>query len=128
MHKDTFNTDFYVVAGTIIPVLYLALTLQGQTFERVISTSIKQARASRRLAWLRAWTLLATGGLIVATGFIGEWTTMTALYNRSADSSTSQKVLFCIFLLLIAVTAGPALRYYRAPMARKDAHEESPER
>jgi hypothetical protein len=30
MHKDTFNADFYLAAATVIPILYLALTLQGQ--------------------------------------------------------------------------------------------------
>ncbi len=31
----TFNSDFYVTAATIIPVLYLALAVQGQTFDAV---------------------------------------------------------------------------------------------
>jgi hypothetical protein len=42
MHHETFNADFYVVAATIIPILYLALTLQGQTYERIIRRSVQE--------------------------------------------------------------------------------------
>lgn len=31
----TFNSDLYATAATIIPVLYLALAVQGQTFDAV---------------------------------------------------------------------------------------------
>jgi hypothetical protein len=34
--KDSFNADFYVTAATLIPVLYLALAVQGSTFDAVL--------------------------------------------------------------------------------------------
>lgn len=42
MYHDTFNADFYITAATVIPLLYLALTLQGQTYERIISRSVAE--------------------------------------------------------------------------------------
>jgi hypothetical protein len=39
MHHDTFNANFYVVAATIIPVFYLALTIQGRTFELLLQSA-----------------------------------------------------------------------------------------
>jgi hypothetical protein len=36
MHHNTFNADFFFVAATIIPVLFLAITLQGKTFEGLL--------------------------------------------------------------------------------------------
>jgi hypothetical protein len=34
--NDAFHSDFYVTGATVIPVLFLALTLQGSTFDAVI--------------------------------------------------------------------------------------------
>jgi hypothetical protein len=35
MQHDTFNADFYVVAATVIPILFLALTLQGPFYKEL---------------------------------------------------------------------------------------------
>lgn len=35
MHKGAFNVDFYLMAATVIPVVFLALTLQNQSYERI---------------------------------------------------------------------------------------------
>jgi hypothetical protein len=31
--SETFDANFYVVAATVIPVLFLALSLQGRIYE-----------------------------------------------------------------------------------------------
>jgi hypothetical protein len=38
MHHNTFNADFYVTAATVIPVLFLALTLQGTFYREILGT------------------------------------------------------------------------------------------
>jgi hypothetical protein len=36
MQHDTFNADFYITAATVIPLLYLALTLQGNSYDSMM--------------------------------------------------------------------------------------------
>jgi hypothetical protein len=35
--QKPFNADFYVTAATVIPVFYLALTLQGSTYRDLMT-------------------------------------------------------------------------------------------
>jgi hypothetical protein len=111
MHKDTFNSDFYVVAATIIPLLYLALTLQGQTYERLINRARKAVSRGVIIPMLLipVFSLLSLG--IVTAGILGEWLSIWALYERSASHKISQAVLVCLVVLLLAVATGPVLRW-----------------
>ena len=46
--KDPFNADFYSVIATVIPVLYLAIAVQGSTFSTLLN-------------WLRALVIRTQG-------------------------------------------------------------------
>ena len=125
MHKDTFNADFFTAAATLIPLFYLALTLQGSLYERMISNLQKvfdelanpRMDGSRKL---RNWRALQVGIIsaalicavvtVVLFGALGEWRSILALYYRSASPDTAGGVLHSLLGLLIVVIAGPALR------------------
>jgi hypothetical protein len=173
MHHDTFNADFYVVVATVIPLLYLALTLQDQTYERVMNWSVKQLmklsdyhtarqvfslQAAIRKAfledqdqagmkvslppappgsaadmidklrrgeelspdmlskdipkvnWRLFWILHIAGGLILASGIVGEGLAIWALYARPSSQVIELTVLILSLVLLVAVAAVPLLR------------------
>jgi hypothetical protein len=52
--KDSFNADFYSVIATVIPVLYLAIAVQGSTFSTLLN-------------WLRALVIRTQGRIVALT-------------------------------------------------------------
>jgi hypothetical protein len=52
--KDPFNADFYSVIATVIPVLYLAIAVQGSTFSTLLN-------------WLRALVIRTQGRIVELT-------------------------------------------------------------
>lgn len=52
--KDSFNADFYSVIATVIPVLYLAIAVQGSTFSALLN-------------WLRALVIRTQGRIVELT-------------------------------------------------------------
>ena len=42
--EQSFPADFYVATATVIPVLFLAVAVQGRTYENMVSASIKYLR------------------------------------------------------------------------------------
>jgi hypothetical protein len=126
MH-DSFNADFYVTAATVIPILFLALTLQGPTYDGLISRIIKiisrlsdQAIAKYRegaswwspivsspLAYILIFFMLIAM-LIPIAGILGEWYAIWAIYNRAP--SNGPYIISYIVILLLAVASGPVWR------------------
>ncbi len=110
MHDDTFNADLYVTLATVIPVLYLALTLQGRTFERLLARHQRlHAVPFEQQDW--RWNLLdvafiAAAYIIALCTFTGEGCAIWVLYNRASDVF-GVWVIACMFILLAAVVAGP---------------------
>jgi hypothetical protein len=61
------DTDFYVTCATVIPVLFLALALQGRPYDSLIRANWKAARTSstgkalRQRLLLRFFNAVTTG-------------------------------------------------------------------
>jgi hypothetical protein len=101
----TFPSDFYVAVATVIPVLFLALALQGPTYETMISTALRylgpyfKRMTFRSVAGAIVGTLLmALAGLVILFALSGE---VVAL-NASAPSRTRlliDKVYWGLYLL-----------------------------
>jgi hypothetical protein len=121
MHHDTFNADFYVTAATVIPVLYLALTLQGSTFEKVMSKwrdSVQDESKDVRpiQVFLPAYVLFCIlASVIILGGLLGEFYAIMALYSRSAADHSTVVVAVSLLALLAAVVAGPTISYWSIP-------------
>jgi hypothetical protein len=117
--KDPFNSDFYVTVATIIPVLYLALTLQGSTLEQLLRHWKKVTRGAVLSKWnLRSElhmdlvALVAIYGCgIMFAGIVAEIIVLLALYHQSGGSESKYFVMVVMIGLLILVAAGPFLKF-----------------
>ncbi len=115
--KDSFNVDFYVASATVIPVLYLALTLQGSTLEDLFK-QVRENLAPFNVEWtlkinLRQLAFIAIGlfgASFIIMGLVGDFLAFLALYQRKASSAVEQYVLASIAILLFFVTIGPISR------------------
>lgn len=134
MHKDTFNADLFITAATVIPVLYLALTLQGQTYERVVNRLAKamgkqETRREEMISYPLGMMYFAASAAIFTSGAIGEWLALWGLYNESASVTTEKWLILFLMVLIIAVVADPIIRFIMAARGTRkpSAHPSSPE-
>jgi hypothetical protein len=114
-----FNSNLYFAAATVIPVLFLAIAVQGRTYETMVNNSIRAAAAARIAKLSRPWRKrilteirsLAYGvgpGLILVYGAVGEVTAILILQNQ-ADVGPSQGIVtFAVVVLTIVAAARPA--------------------
>lgn len=130
---DKFPSDFYVTCATVIPVLFLALAVQGQAYGLVLRTSeraegysnttwrrglglqppARQERplqgAREMLAEIASLALWVIALLIVFAGGFGEGLALYALYRGSEPADARRWVLVATLVLVAAVVAGPLL-------------------
>src|SRR5947209_2251684 len=117
--RGAFNADFYVTAATVIPVLYLALAVEGSALAEIttrLNRSVKAMAALKpdtpprqlRLAagLVGAYVLMAVAGVIVVAGVAGEIAALLALYHRSATATAGKLVLLSMIALLAFIAAG----------------------
>jgi hypothetical protein len=130
---DKFPSDFYVTCATVIPVLFLALAVQGPVYEWVLRTSERAERYSNT-TWRRGLgrqpparrerplqgtremvaefasvVLWVIALLIVFAGGFGEGLALYALYRGSEPADARRWVLVATLVLVAAVVAGPLL-------------------
>jgi len=131
-----FNGLLYATVATIIPVLFLALAVQGGGYESFLREALQIARAQDqgqspfnpigRVASRLAPKLplhrvprimLIVAFIILTAGFVGEASAITALDGRHDDSVTRITVLVATFILLFAVVTGPLQAYIRTTLS-----------
>jgi hypothetical protein len=118
----TFQPDFYVTCATVIPVLFLAVAVQGTSYQDLLDTLVKAARAPRDAPPLRklwAYTAAALTGavgyLVVVLGLGGEAAALVTLY-LGHEAGQRGIVLLATLTLVAAAAAGPVVRTGRAAM------------
>lgn len=116
---STFNANFYVTAATIIPVLYLALTLQGNTYRDLMTRwrKINRESSSKFLPQARATIVgiaAVIGAGVILQGALGEFAALRALLNDKAVANTQSIVFDACVALLIMVTIGPVWWFLEA--------------
>jgi hypothetical protein len=121
--SNGINTDFYVAAASIIPVLFLAITLQGDIYKGLLQYWEKSARgyfseaAAGGLttrAWLRAMTSYIAGSAawtIVVAGTVAE---IIALWSLLDKSNILPPVLIVLTAAGLAATVGISLIWENA--------------
>jgi hypothetical protein len=116
--SKTFNSDFYVVCATIIPVLFLAVAVQGNAYKSVLDTAMKAAQTKADDGWKRQlWalalsrTLQLIGYYIWCAGALGELLALMALYQGHEEPGMRITVLLLTLLLVFAVAAAPLSVY-----------------
>lgn len=121
--KTTFNKEFYTTVATVIPVLYLALTVQGQLYGSMLRQGWRRLLRKERdwglsLRLLRlavAVWLIVAAVVILAAGLGGEILAIFALYNASG-SLAGPWVLLSVIVLVVAAAVGPLWAFLRLPL------------
>lgn len=143
-----FNVAFYSVAATVIPVLFVAIAVQGALYEKVLKSSgglLQRAMAdipgagSRQLAAVTAvGTAVSVAVLVIAFGVAGEITAITALARQRAAGADIVTAEISVIILTVVAAAQPAwmlasvalpararLRQIREEIAADDASTEA---
>lgn len=104
-HPAPFNANFYVVAATVIPVLLLAIGLQGSSQAELLQTLKRKKRPSRdparfTLGWLAmAW--MSIGFMAMAGGIIAEILSVVYLYNQRAPFAPVSVLVEVVFMTVV---------------------------
>ncbi|HEV3167664.1 MAG TPA: hypothetical protein VGZ22_26905 [Isosphaeraceae bacterium] len=123
---SNFNSNFFFVSATVIPVLYIALLVQFPLIDRATKqlsewgdmvdppeTGIPMWQFVLRVILeviIRSCNLLlaVVGALIIALSLGGEILALLAMYRQSAAPNTPRGVLAIVIALLIATLLIPA--------------------
>lgn len=116
MRHHYFNADFYITAAALIPLLYIALTLQKTTFRNILIATVASVEKASQTAdefpgptatkAVFRFTLLSiTMGMIWYGGIIGEGLAVWALYRQSESTFSDVFVLASILALLLILAA-----------------------
>ncbi len=115
---------FYATAATVIPVLFLAIAVQGDTYNgllRAADTATRRVARTRgaplrqrAIVSLTALVPLLIGELIVGTGALGEIWAISTLYHQK-DSPLERGIVFgATSFLILALFAGPAQQFLKS--------------
>jgi hypothetical protein len=132
-----FDADFYTVAATVIPVLFLAIAIQGRIFENLLTGSNDVVKATDSTI-VRADVsgtqkfIIGAGGMITALvmyflavavvflGWLGELISVQALYDQGPAAKPNSIVFCAIIVLTIVVVGEPFLRICQERMKEGD--------
>jgi hypothetical protein len=132
-HALPFNAVFYATIATIIPVLFLAIAVQGRLYEDLIKAGVsalewpRSAKQRRQAlgrifgAWIASCVLFFLIVAILVSGIGGEIQAILALDWRRPVGNPSAAAQGVILLTVVA-GIGPALlieRHFR-PLYRRD--------
>jgi hypothetical protein len=123
-----FPSDFYVTCATVIPVLFLAVAVQGRAYEAMLRVVAENSRRSPG-SWGGLLRDTATSmffiwfaWLIVLAGAFGEFYALLALYRESEFHlfrlESRATVFAATLILVVAVAAGPLLAYLNSARGR----------
>jgi hypothetical protein len=118
--NDAFHSDFYVTGATVIPVLFLALTLQGSTFDAVIQQCnniyARYHRSTGMGAIFRIGSIILAGAAVsvFVMSFVGEYSTILGLYYQRSNPQGPRPILFSMIMLSLIVILAIFGRYYVA--------------
>jgi hypothetical protein len=135
---SAFNDVFYAAVVTVIPVLFLAIAVQGNLYTDLLKFGREAAWASWRSpdrpVLNKIANSLAGGGarivamLVLAYGVVGEVSGLLALYWRrfpSAWLNIWDSPLWAAVFLTVVAAAGPiaaGVRSLQAPLAEPSGH------
>jgi hypothetical protein len=137
-----FPSDFYVACATIIPVLYLALVIQGGTYE-ILMKKAENSASEKKLRHKDAAlgeAILGIIWIILVVSFFGEVAALVVLKNGSANPDDGTLVLGATIALLAMLFLLPVVRYFQVDSKvrselsastkgeEQDQHEGNPDR
>ena len=129
---------FYATAATVIPVLFLAMAVQGTGYQNFLELAVRARRsatsrgptcrhpvlANARL--IRPGSIIGLAALIPAYAGAGEIASALARYVQRAGTVVTALAVSAIIVLTIANAAGPSAALFRA-IAETDSLADNPE-
>jgi MFS family permease len=129
---------FYATVATVIPVLFIALAVQGTIVQQIASLvsavsgwfatrwQVPGGRVRRIVAYAAAvYGLVGLFAVITVAGGWGEFFSLYALYQGQDDMTGRRWILAFALALIIMVVAGPFLAFVRIgselPQSRRKA-------
>lgn len=106
---DTSSPDFYITAATIIPVLFLALVLEGGLW-KWIQEQISDATDAPVVIRVFVSLLQFFAIFVLIAGALGEMTALYALWRADFSGTLSDIVFFTTALLVVLLTAELSLQ------------------
>jgi hypothetical protein len=133
--KDSFNSNFYITAATVIPLLYITLFLQGQMIQNLQKRMDRLYYSGERTSRYRflILNLRGSGFYIILTmalaGIAAEALSLWALYFQSDSTAIRAIVLGSMLGLLVLVAASPIITIMRNLFSgtEPDASDEEPD-
>jgi hypothetical protein len=120
---ESFNADFYVTCATVIPVLFLAVALQGRLYNSLLKSALNARRQvieddePALGSLIKAGCLPSVAYAIWLAGAGGEVCALLALYWRNDSPSLRLIVLLATLILVVAAAASPLLTYAKVRLA-----------
>jgi hypothetical protein len=109
INSDTSSSDFYITAATIIPVLFLALVLEGGLW-KWIQEQVSEASDPPIVIRIFVSLLQAFAVLVLIAGALGEITALYALWRTDFSSVLSDIVFSTTVLLVVFLAAELSLQ------------------
>jgi hypothetical protein len=123
-----FNGLYFATIATIIPVLFLALAVQGGSYDGLLRLALRMGRAERAEEQVRLLAprrgsvavrhlpriMMSIAFVIVAAGFYGETDSILSLYFQRDSHGSGVVVLVAALILTLAAVAGPTSSYLTA--------------
>jgi hypothetical protein len=101
---------FYATAATVIPVLFLAIAIQGNVLEHILRAgdSAARARYPRRQPGIASrWVRVITAAAILWAGSTAEVIAMIQLFADNDTAMAHTYVLAAVIILVAALAARP---------------------
>ncbi len=112
---DTFKPEFYVTCATVIPVLFVAVAVEGRTYASLLKAAkggkpLKPGQTEYPWRWsIRDVSLMQLASFILFAGSLGEGLALYVLY-RGAEWGNSRFWVLLATLLLVAACAARPMR------------------
>lgn len=129
-----FNGDFYGAVAAVIPVLFLAIAVQGPLYQDLMNTGRSLIRAGgatgarkavRTLGYTALWYF---GYFTIVSGIVGELIALIALSVRRDNLTLRVVLLGMTGFLLLGVAIGPLLALTnRTPQSWQKVQGSAPE-
>jgi hypothetical protein len=131
--SKSFPTVFYATAATIIPVLFLAIAVQGRIYESIVTRAAEYIRSARtgwtsyqRFVAVQASALImAVAGILLTSAVFGEILALFLLARGGSDNGGVRNFVMSSAAALVIAAAIPAVGVFvrGAIRVNRELHE-----
>ena len=115
------HSDFFLAAATVIPLLFIATTLQSdqlsngafRVLRNVHRAQLSEDRLVRRSAFWAVAVIRNGIGLVFVAGFVGEALALLALMIPCSQKTAVMWIVFALTVILATVVAALSFSKFR---------------